>query len=115
MFSRPTAGSVPLTRQIDFAGKSGSVYRYSALEEERSLPPVGANYVIAQVTPQGASILFAGETECLSARDWQAALDEAHARYGPIEVLTRLNVRGAVRKAEREDIIEEHSPPMNAG
>lgn len=115
MFSRPTAGSVPLTRQIDFAGKSGSVYRYSALEEERTLPPVGANYVIAQMTPKGASILFAGETECLSARDWQAALDEAHARYGATEVLMRLNVRGAVRKAEREDIIEEHSPPMNAG
>ena len=104
-----------MTRQIDFAGKSGSVYRYSALEEERHLPPVGANYVIAQVTPKGASILFAGETECLSDREWQAALAEAHARYGETAILTRLNVRGAVRKAEREDLIEEHSPPMNAG
>ncbi len=104
-----------MTRQIDFAGKSGSVYRYSALEEERSLPPVGANYVIAQLSPTGASILFAGETECLSARDWQSILDEAQARYGVSEILTRLNVRGAVRKAEREDILAQHSPPMNAG
>jgi hypothetical protein len=28
-------------------------------------------------------------------------------------VLTRLNVRAAVRKAEREDLIEQHNPPLN--
>lgn len=104
-----------LARQIDFAGKSGSVYRYNALEEDRFLPPVGANYVIAQITPRGANLLYAGETESLAARDWQAALAHAQGQFEHAEVLTRLNVRSAIRKAEREDLIEEHAPPLNQG
>ena len=28
-------------------------------------------------------------------------------------MLTRLNVRSAVRQAEQDDLIEEHRPPMN--
>ena len=110
-----TAGSVQLARQIDFAGKSGAIYRYNTLEEDRFLPPVGANYVIARVTPRGAEVLFAGETESLAARDWQAQLDVAHNEFQDAEVLTRLNVRSAIRKAEREDLIEGHAPPLNAG
>ena len=104
-----------MARQIDFAGKSGSVYRYSGLEEDRFLPPVGANYVIAQVTERGAALLFAGETESLAARDWQARLQEAQGRFEHAEVLTRLNVRSAIRQAEREDLIQAHSPPLNQG
>lgn len=107
-----------MTRQIEFVGKSGALYRYATLEEERYLPPAGANYVIARITPGGARILFAGETERLSAREWESALAAARAEpnHGPgaTEVLTRLNVRGAVRKAEREDLIEQHHPPLNA-
>ena len=107
-----------MTRQIEFAGKSGSVYRYVTLEEERYLPPAGANYVIARITPQGSRILYAGETERLSAREWEQALGAARADSalgpGATEVLTRLNVRSAVRKAEREDLIEQHNPPLNA-
>jgi hypothetical protein len=106
---------VQLARQIDFAGKSGSVYRYNVLEEDRFLPPVGANYVIARVTTRGAELLFAGETESLAARDWQARLDAAHSEFQDAEVLIRLNVRSAIRKAEREDLVEAHTPPMNAG
>jgi hypothetical protein len=111
-----TAGSVQLARQIDFAGKSGAVYRYNTLEEDRFLPPVGANYIIARITARGADLLFAGETESLAARDWQSALEAAHGQFGgEAEVLTRLNVRSAIRKAEREDLIEAHAPPLNAG
>lgn len=109
-----TAGSVQLARQIDFAGKSGAVYRYNSLEEDRFLPPVGANYVIARVTPRGADILFAGETESLAARDWQVLLESANTEFQDAEVLIRLNVRSAIRKAEREDLLEAHSPPLNA-
>lgn len=108
-----------MTRQIDFAGASGSVYRYSSIEEERHLPPAGANYVIAQVQNQAARILFAGETERLSDREWEAALATVRAelqqqRAGDAEVFTRLNVRSAVRRAEREDLIQAHAPPLNA-
>jgi len=102
-----------LARQIDFAGKSGAVYRYNSLEEGRFLPPVGANYVIARITPGGADVLYAGETESLAARDWQATLEAAHGQFEDAEVLTRLNVRSAIRRAEREDLIEAYAPPLN--
>ena len=104
-----------MARQIDFAGKSGSVYRYNTLEEDRFLPPVGANYVIAQITERGAALLFAGETENLSARDWQDVLQAAKGQFEHAEVLTRLNVRSAIRMAEREDLIAAHTPPLNQG
>jgi hypothetical protein len=104
-----------LARQIDFAGKSGALYRYATLEEERTLPPVGANYVIAQVTPEGNSILYAGETSNLASRDWRSALDAAQDQFQQAQVLTRLNVRSAIREAELDDIIQQHSPPLNAG
>ena len=104
-----------MTRQIDFAGKSGAVYRYAVLEEERTLPPVGANYVIAKVTPEGSSILYAGQTPNLASRDWRNVLHTAQDRFEQAEVLTRLNVRNAIREAELDDILQEHSPPLNAG
>jgi hypothetical protein len=102
-----------LTRQIDIAGKSGARYRYTVLEEERMLPPSGANFVIAQVTEEGPSILFAGETDNLSRAAWREPLARAKAEYGEAKVLTRLNVTRAMRQAEQDDLLEEHRPPMN--
>jgi hypothetical protein len=103
-----------LTRQFELAGKSGARYRYTPLEEERFLPPAGANFVIAKVTKEGASIIYAGETDNLANQSWRSALEKARAAHGEAAVLTRLNVTRAVREAERVDLIEEHQPPMNA-
>lgn len=103
-----------MTRQIEFAGKSGARYRYTALDEDRVLPPAGANYVIYKPGSQGADILFAGETDSLARTEWRDRLAQAKDVYGDdADVLTRLNVRSAVRLAEQDDLIEEHSPPMN--
>lgn len=104
-----------MTRQIDFTGKSGTVYRYSGLDESRTSPPAGANYLIVEQTASGTSILFAGETDNLSRSDWRGPLAEARGRHERAEVLTRLNVRSAVRQAEQADLIEAYSPPMNGG
>ncbi|WP_374569869.1 hypothetical protein [Phenylobacterium sp.] len=102
-----------MTRQIDFAGKSGTIYRYTQLDEARPLPPAGANYVLADVADR-VVILFAGETDNLAKGDWRSPLVEARERYDRVEVLTRLNVRSAVRVQEQEDIIRQHQPEMNA-
>ncbi|MDP3175516.1 MAG: hypothetical protein Q8M88_13875 [Phenylobacterium sp.] len=98
---------------IEFAGKSGSRYRYTTLEEDRFLPPAGANFVIAQLASDGATVVMAGETDNLSARVWRDRLEEARSRFGEVHVLTRLNVRSAVRREELEDMISGHQPPMN--
>jgi uncharacterized protein related to proFAR isomerase len=104
-----------LTRQFELAGKSGARYRYTPLEEERFLPPAGANFVIAKLTPEGAQVVFAGETDNLANQTWRSTLEKARASYGEAQILTRLNVTRAVREAERVDLIEEHQPPMNVG
>jgi hypothetical protein len=104
-----------LPRQLDFAGKSGTVYRYTILEEDRVLPPAGANYVIAKVSDRGAKIVFAGETDNLSSGAWRRKFEEARKRFGATDILMRLNVRSSTRQQEQDDLIEAHQPPMNGG
>lgn len=102
-----------MSRQIDFAGKSGTTYRYTALEEDRFLPPAGANFVIAEETPEGARLVYAGETDNLANQTWRAKLEAARKKHPEAKVLTRLNVTRAIREAERSDLIAQHEPPMN--
>jgi hypothetical protein len=102
-----------LTRQIELAGKSGARYRYTSIDEERFLPPAGANFVIAQVTKEGANVVYAGETDNLASQNWRATLEKAREQYKDAKVLTRLNVTRAVREAERVDLIEHYNPPLN--
>jgi hypothetical protein len=102
-----------LSRQIELAGKSGARYRYTPLQEERFLPPAGANFVIAKLTKDGATVMYAGETDNLANQTWRQALEKAREEHRDAAILTRLNVTRAVRKAEQEDLVEEHHPPMN--
>lgn len=111
---RSTQGwRVSLSRQFEIAGKSGARYRYVAFDEDRFLPPAGANFVIAKLTKDGPTVVYAGETDNLANQSWRAALEKARAAYGDAAILTRLNVTRAVREAERHDLIEQHQPPMN--
>lgn len=102
-----------MNRQIEFAGKSGARYRYTPLDEGRFVPPAGANYIIAELTPDGPSVVYAGETDNLANQAWRAALEEARKTHAQAKVLTRLNVTRAVREAERVDLVEQYNPPMN--
>jgi hypothetical protein len=104
-----------LPRQLDFAGQSGTVYRYTLLDEEEPPPPRGANYVIAKVEGRSAEVVFAGETDDLSTGEWRRRFADAQKRYGATDILVRLNVRAAVRRAERDDLVGAHHPPMNGG
>ena len=104
-----------MSRQIELAGKSGARYRYTPLEEDRTIPPAGANYIIAELTPEGPSVVFAGETDNLANQAWREALAEARKTHAEAKVLTRLNVTRAVREAERADLVEQYHPPMNQG
>jgi uncharacterized protein related to proFAR isomerase len=103
-----------LTRPIELAGKSGIRYRYLPLEEERFLPPAGANFVIAELTRDGARVVFAGETDNLANQTWRTTLEKARQTYSKAKILTRLNVTRAVREAERIDLIQQYEPPLNS-
>jgi hypothetical protein len=104
---------VSLSRQVELAGKSGARYRYMSFEEDRFLPPAGANFVIARLTKEGATVVYAGETDNLANQTWRKTLEKARETYRDAAILTRLNVTRAVREAERVDLIAEHQPPMN--
>jgi hypothetical protein len=58
---------------------------------------------------------MAGETDNLATRPWHNHLEDAKNRFGDVEILTRLNVRSAVRREELTDMIEGNQPPMNVG
>jgi hypothetical protein len=102
-----------VTRQIELSGASGARYRYSTLEENRFLPPQGANYVIADLTDAGATVVYAGETDNLANQSWQGDLEKARRKFANATLLTRLNVTRAVREAERMDLIDHYHPPLN--
>lgn len=102
-----------MSRQIDFAGASGARYRYTPMDESRFLPPAGANYVIAELTEEGATMVYAGETDNLAAQSWRHDLERARKKFATATVLTRLNVTRAVREAERNDLIDAYHPPLN--
>lgn len=103
-----------MTRQIEIAGASGARYRYTPLDEDRFLPPAGANFVIAEFTGDGVQLIYAGETDNLANQTWRKPLDEARQTHAQAKLLTRLNVTRAIREAERLDLVEAHQPPMNA-
>lgn len=103
-----------MSQQIEFVGKSGARYRYTTLDEDRFLPPAGANYVIARRSGRECTVVMAGETDSLAGRAWRDQLEAARGLFGDVEVLTRLNVKSAVRREELADMIEGYSPPMNS-
>ncbi len=103
-----------MARQLDFVGKTGAAYRYTALENDRIPPMAGANYVISDTGPEAEiRLLFAGETENVMGDDLIARLRDVRRRWPLAELLLRLNVRRAVRLAERDDLVAAHLPPLN--
>ena len=95
-------------------GASGALYRYTPIDENRFLPPAGANYVIAELTEDGeANVVYAGETDNLASQVWRSDLEKARRKYAEATILTRLNVTRAVREAERNDLIDHYHPPLN--
>ena len=102
-----------MSRQIDLSGASGARYRYTTIEENRFLPPAGANYVIAELSEEQPRIVYAGETDNLASQAWRADLEKAKRKHPAATVLTRLNVTRAVREAERRDLIDNYHPPLN--
>lgn len=101
------------TRQLDFTGKSGAVYRYMPLEEDR-VSPMGGNYLYVRLAGAHVTVVYAGETENLY-KGHRDRWEEAKSAFGATHVFTRLNVSGAVRRAEKTDVVDEHVPPMNKG
>lgn len=96
-----------------FTGKSGAAYTYAPLGPQERLRPLAGNYVIAKVEGDKAEVLYAGETDNFMAVGWTELLEKGREAHGAAEALVRLNVRGAVRRDERDDLVDAYDPPMN--
>lgn len=100
-----------MAHTFDIAGKSGQTYRYTVLEGQ-PIWPSGGNFLYVKMTKAGPKVIFASETESLF-RGYGIRWEEAKTEHGATDIFLRLNVAGAVRRAEREDIAAKHRPAMN--
>ena len=100
-----------MARTFDIVGKSGQSYRYT-VSEGQPIWPSGGNFLYVKMTKTGPKVIFAGETESLF-RGYLSQWDEARTEHGATDIFLRLNVAGAVRRGERDDIAAKHRPPMN--
>lgn len=101
-----------MSRQLEFAGKSGAVYRYTEAVDGPPMWPSGGNYVFVRDGERRPQLVYAGETESLF-RGYREGFDRAQAEHGATAVFVRLNVSGAVRREEQADLVAKHKPPMN--
>ena len=102
-----------MTRQLDFPGQSGATYRYRPIEDLKPTSPGGANYLFVRWDEAGvAHVIFAGETDSLHRVSFDS-WGEAQSAHGATDIYARLNITGAVRRAEQADIVEKYNPPMN--
>lgn len=101
-----------MTRQYDFTGQSGAQYRYKSLDDLKPVSPGGANFLFVRWEDDVARVIYAGETDSLHRCTFES-WEEARADHGAGEILARLNITGAVRRAEQADLVGKHHPPMN--
>jgi hypothetical protein len=100
--------------QIDCRIESGEHLRFTLFKEGRPLSPMGGNYLYVKDGEDGATILYAGQTDNLALHA-QARWAEAVANHGAQGLYTRLNITGAVRQREHLELLESLDPPMNVG
>lgn len=94
---------------LDLVGSSGNSYRY--LASAGRISPMGGNFVLVRELADGAwELVRAGETESLLV-GLEPVLAEAKSDHGSaLRLYTRLNISGATRRLERDDIMAAYHP-----
>ena len=95
---------------IDLQGASGAVYRYKLGEDRDPRTTIAGNFVFVDAT---GTVVYAGEANNLhgAANRFPEAAMKHKAEY----LYTRLNVSGASRSDELQDILAALNPAMNKG
>jgi hypothetical protein len=95
---------------FDFEGQSGELYRFRQIPEPQFLPGAGGNFICARQETHGVSVVTCG-----AASDLRAALTlcEAAIREQLADrIFIRLNISGAVRRNEHEDLVARYHPDV---
>lgn len=95
---------------IDLQGASGAVYRYKLAEDRDPRTTIAGNFVFVDAT---GTIVYAGEANNLHGA--ANRFPEASMKHKAEYLYTRLNVSGASRSDELQDIVAAVRPVMNKG
>lgn len=95
---------------IDLQGASGAVYRYKLAEDRDPRTTIAGNFVFVDAA---GSIVYAGEANNLHGAG--SRFPEAALKHKAEYLYTRLNVSGASRSDELQDILAAAKPAMNKG
>lgn len=95
---------------IDLQGASGAVYRYKLAEDRDPRTTIAGNFVFVDAT---GTVVYAGEANNLHGAANRFA--EASLKHKAEYLYTRLNVSGASRSDELQDIVAAVRPVMNKG
>ena len=95
---------------IDLQGASGAVYRYKLAEDRDPRTTIAGNFVFADAA---GTIVYAGEANNLHGAGNR--FPEAAMKHKAEYLYTRLNVSGASRSDELQDIVAALKPAMNKG
>jgi hypothetical protein len=95
---------------IDLQGASGAIYRYKLAEDRDPRTTIAGNFIFVDAA---GSVVYAGEANNLhgAGNRFPEAAQKHKAEY----LYTRLNVSGASRSDELQDILTALNPAMNRG
>lgn len=99
-----------MKQYIDLQGASGAVYRYKLAEDRDPRTTIAGNFVFVDAH---GTIIYAGEANNLHGAGNR--FPEAALKHKAEHLYTRLNVSGASRSDELQDIIAAVKPVMNRG
>ena len=101
-----------MKEQIEFKGASGAAYRFRLAENGDPKTTISGNFIYVREASAHPEVIFAGATSNLAVgvrEKW----DEAVKAHGATHIYTRLNVGGAARAQELDDIVQGLHPVMN--
>jgi hypothetical protein len=93
---------------IDLQGASGAVYRYKLAEDGDPRTTIAGNFIYVDAA---GHVIYAGEANNLHSAGTRWS--EAVSRHKATHLYTRLNVSGASRTEEFNDIVATLNPIMN--
>lgn len=95
---------------IDLQGASGAVYRYKLAEDRDPRTTIAGNFVFIDAA---GTVVYAGEANNLHGAG--ARFPEGAQKHKAEYLYTRLNVSGASRTDELQDLLTALHPAMNKG
>lgn len=91
---------------IDLVGASGAQYRFRKIEGQ--LPPMGGNFVCVHRDTDGLRVVGCGKARTLA----RALAEDIKSLGAQGELYVRLNVSGALRDSEHEDLVAALPQPL---